>query len=436
MKPVPHNLEVERALLGSTILDNSMMPVLESQPPETFFSEANRTIRSALLNLNRRNSPIDLVTVSEEVKRLGKLEQVGGAAYIASLTDGVPIGNRPLVEEYARIVTEKSKLRQIVALGSQMQNSALSDAETPDIILDRANAEISRMAMGSQSRSVSYRDAAIRCVDYLPELRKRRIKTGVRALDRLTGGYGPGELVIYVAETGVGKTILAEQTRHYSCLETHHSIFFSAEMPKEQLLARGIFTSAHVEHWKRRKPHKLTSEEYEALSRAAAQQCPQCQVVDGPISTRTLRYESRRMAAAGLLSCLIVDYDELVESEGLSEWDRQADTIKTCWSLAKELRVPAIVISQLTKVINREDRKFPSLARLYGSHSKAKYASVVVWVDREFVQTMAGDPAAAMIYVLKNRDGKIGPLPAKFDVQTLRFDTLDVALPSGGRETG
>jgi replicative DNA helicase len=427
MKSVPHNLEAERALLGSTILDNSMMPVLESQPAEAFFSGANRTLHSALLSLHRRNSPIDLVTIHEELTRLGKLEQVGGAAYIASLTDGVPIGNRPLVEEYARIVAEKARLRQIITVSNEMLNSALSDAESSEVILDRANGEISQMAMGSQSQSVSYRDAAIRCVDYLPELGKRRIKTGVRELDRLTGGYGPGELVIYVAETGVGKTILAEQTRHYSCLETHHSIFFSAEMPKEQLLARGIFTSASVEHWRRRKPNKLTSEEYEALSRAAAQQCPHCQIVDGPISTRTLRYESRRMAAAGLLSCIILDYDELVESEGLSEWDRLANTIKTCWTLAKELRVPAIVISQLTKVIKREDRKFPSLARLYGSHSKAKYANVVVWVDREFVQNMVGDPAAATIYVLKNRDGKIGPLPATFNLETLRFETPDAA---------
>ena len=194
-------------------------------------------------------------------------------------------------------------------------------------------------------------------------------------------------------------------------------------MRVQHLISRELSTEASVEHWKMRRPERITPAEMSALVEAAAHECPQCRILDGELSFPRVRTVVRQMKRSGL-DLVIVDYDELVEAPGKDEFEQQRYIVRAGKSLAIELKCPVIVISQLRKSLQGEERKRPTLQRL------AKHASIVIYVDRPFVQDLAGDETEARIVVCKNRDGKVGALEARFNVQTLRFESLPKEQPT------
>jgi replicative DNA helicase len=256
-----------------------------------------------------------------------------------------------------------------------------------------------------------------------------RIFSDVDDLDRLTGGFRAGELVIFTAETGVGKTLLAQQTRRRSCRDGRHTLFCSGEMRAQHLISRELATEADVEHWKMRRPERITPEERNALIDAASHECDRCRILDGELTMARIRRVARQMKARTGLDLVIVDYDELVEAPGKDEFEQQRYIVRAGKSLAMELKCPTIVISQLRKSLQGEDRKRPTLQRLYGSGAKAKHSSIVIYVDRPFVQKLCGDETEARIVVAKNRDGKVGAIEARFNVRTLRFESMQRVQP-------
>jgi replicative DNA helicase len=248
-------------------------------------------------------------------------------------------------------------------------------------------------------------------------------------LDRLTGGFLAGELVIFTAETGVGKTLLAQQTRRRSCHDGRHTLFCSGEMRASHLISRELATEAGVEHWKMRRAERITPEEAAALSEAASHECAQCRILDGELSMARIRRVARQMKARPGLDLLVLDYDELIDAPGTEEFDQQRYIARAGKSLATELKCPVILISQLRKSLQGEDRKRPTLQRLYGSGAKAKHSSIVIYVDRPSVQELCGDETEARIVVAKNRDGKVGALEARFNIKTLRFESVAKPQP-------
>ncbi len=256
-----------------------------------------------------------------------------------------------------------------------------------------------------------------------------RIFTDIDELDRLIGGFRSSELVIFTAETGVGKTLLAQQTRRRSCRDGRHTLFCSGEMRAQHLIARELATEAEVEHWKMRRPERITPDETSALLEAASHECVNCRILDGELSFARIRRVARQMKSRTGIDLVIVDYDELVEAPGDSEWDQQRYIARAGKGLATELKCPVILISQLRKSLQGEDRKRPTLQRLYGSGAKAKHSSIVIYVDRPFVQELCGDETEARIVVAKNRDGKVGAIEARFNIKTLRFESVTKAQP-------
>lgn len=422
----PHSAEAEKALLGSLLLDEeSAAFVFDVIGPNDFHSQRHRTIYRMMLALRGEQRPIELVGLRECLDARGELAKAGGSAYIAGLTDGVPLGSKVFVEEYCRVVKNRSLERAIISEIQNLSANALEGWVDPVELLGRAIESMSKLAAeGAMVRQdgKTYKEAAMNLMKRLENGPRAQVMTGIEGLDKLTGGFQAGELVIFTAETGVGKTLLAQQTRLHACTSGLHTLFASAEMDAEHLLSRDLPTAAGVRRFKLRQPEKLKHEDLGALLEAAAHQCERCRVLDGAVSIARIRRTARQMRNSRGLDLIIIDYDELVEAPGETELDQQRNVAVGAKRLAVEFRIPVIVISQLRKLLKGEDRRQPSLQRLYGSGAKPKHASIVIYVDREFVRDLRGDETKARVCVLKNRDGLIGAIEARFNVSDLRFE--------------
>jgi len=451
-RPVPQNLEAEQALLGSILLDNSALNVaLETVTADDFFRWAHAEIfRKMQAIADRNRAPvdsrlprtgtvrgknggggIDLITLQEILGVDGALEKVGGVAYLSALTDGVPIGSAASVTEYARIVRDKSVLRRIIAAANNVAARAMQGADDSSELLSLAVEQFLDIdaAQLTDSPLRTYRQAATDLLAKLDARKTQRVVTGISTLDEITGGFLGGELIVFTAETGVGKTIFAAQTRRKACSDGLRGLFVSAEMTGEHLVSREMAVEGHVPAWKLRQPERLDGDEWRALATAAQHQCDKCRILDGEVSIARTKAAARRMKAEGGLDLVIIDYDELVDAPGKGEMEQQAAVATGAKRLARSLDVPVILISQLRKLLTGEDRRRPSISRLYGSGAKVKHASIIIYVNREYVQTLSGSETDAELVVLKNRDGKIGKVKAYFNVREMRFGAIEKGAP-------
>jgi replicative DNA helicase len=251
----------------------------------------------------------------------------------------------------------------------------------------------------------------------------RPLFSGIGQLDSVWGGAHPGELVIITAETGVGKTHFAMQIARHSCEEDRHILFAEGEMLATHLMKRVVASRSPVQYVKMRHPDLMTMFDRKELPIVALAQCTKCRVLDGELSLRRIRAAIRLLK--GTVGGLIVDYDELVEVRGKDEWEQQRILVRALKSIAMELEIPVILVSQLSKAPGKGNQgQPPTLQRLYGSSSKAKHASSVLYVDRPFVQDLQTDEAQAHIYVLKSRDGRMGKVDCLFNVKTFNFEEV------------
>jgi replicative DNA helicase len=430
-RPLPHSREAEVGILGAILVGNTeAAPILDRLTSADFFLAQHRQVFAAIQKLHESRKPIDLLSVHETLMHSGDLEAAGGIAYVAQLGDGVPRVSS--LEYYAQTVKAYAVRRTILYQFAALYEAGFATGESEDALLDRgieALSEIARDRDADRDFGIPYRNAAATLLQEFDANEGVRIFTDIDELDRLTGGFRAGELVLFTAETGVGKTLLAQQTRRRSCREARHTLFCSGEMRASHLVSREIATQAGLEHWKMRRPERITPEEMRTLTEAAAHECQACRILDGELSMARIRRVARQMKAATGIDLVIVDYDELVEAPGKDEFEQQRYIVRAGKSLAMELGIPVIVISQLRKSLQGEDRKKPTLQRLYGSGAKAKHSSIVIYVDRPFVQELSGDETEARIVIAKNRDGKVGAIEARFNVKTLRFESLPKSQP-------
>jgi replicative DNA helicase len=397
---------------------------------DDFDHALNRSIFRAVHTLSEAGKPTDLLAVFDELQRTEKLEAAGGMEYVAQLGDGIPRGQN--LDYHARTLKSLTARRELARAAFGLYENAFTGHGSAEQLLDSGIEKLSEIARGLEADrdcGMTYRDAASALLGEFDSGEGVRIFTDVDDLDRLTGGFRPGELVIFTAETGVGKTLLAQQTRRRSCRDGRHTLFCSGEMRAQHLISRELATEAEVEHWKMRRPERITPNERNALIDAATHECEHCRILDGELTMARIRRVARQMKARTGLDLVIVDYDELVEAPGKDEFEQQRYIVRAGKSLAMELKCPVVVISQLRKSLQGEDRKRPTLQRLYGSGAKAKHSSIVIYVDRPFVQELCGDETEARIVVAKNRDGKVGAIEARFNVRTLRFESMPRVQP-------
>jgi replicative DNA helicase len=425
-RPLPHSPFAEQRLLGAILVGNQeARAVLDRLSPNDFFLPPNQRIFRVAQKLSQANIPVDLLSVHEALLQADPADAAHLVAYLAQLGDEVPRAES--LDFYARTIKSKSTRRALIHTAYQVYQNAFDAPESEEVLLDRSIESFSDLARnleGDRDSGSTYRQAASALLREFDDGEGVRIFTDVDELDRLTGGFRAGELVILTAETGVGKTLFAQQTRQRACRDGRHTLFCSGEMLAHHLVAREIATKAGVEHWKMRRPERITPNETSALIEAACHECERCRILDGELSMARIRRVARQMKSQTGLDSVIVDYDELLEAPGQTEFEQQRYIARAAKSLAMELKLPVFLISQLRKSLQGEDRSKPTLQRLYGGLAKAKHSSFVIYINRPYVQDLCGDETEAQVLVLKSRDGKLGALKARFNVKTLRFESV------------
>lgn len=397
--------------------------VVDTVSAGDFSLPQHRAMFEGMVGLWEENQAIDFVTLGEFLNRTGKLDQVGGYAYISTICDGIPSAGN--VEHYAKIVKEKSILRQVIYATEAIQGLA-ADAQTDASKLAAQAVDMfsSLANWDTQSERSSRKKAAMDRVRNLDITQDSKIVSGLPRLDEVLGGFLGGEVVILTAETGAGKSFFALQVARLACLAGQHGLYCSGEMKAAHLMGREIAGATGISSSKLRRPSLLTPEENRELARAAYAECPQCMILDGELTLPSIRSASRAMGKE--MKYLIVDYDELVEVQGAKdEWEAQKKIVRGMKSLSTELDAPSFLVSQLRKTLSKEERQTPTLQRLYGSGAKMKHASIILYIDRPWVVDLSGEETDARFVIMKSRDSRMGEVKAKFNIQTLRFEQDD-----------
>src|ERR1700693_3541189 len=387
-RQLPQNTEAERSILGAILLDNNALnATLEKLKPEDFFHDHHRRIYQQMIVLGETQQAIDLVTLTEQLHRSGELESSGGPAYIAQLMDGVPHVTN--IEHYARIVKEKSLLRALIHATHSIQQQALEAEEDADAILDRAESAIFQLAEDRvRFGLVGVHDVVPESTDRISQIYQggRRItglSTGYDLLDNLTSGLQPSELIILAARPSMGKTAFALNIAQNVGVRGNKPVaIFSLEMSKESLLLRLLSADAKIDSHKFRTGH-LNQEDKSRIPRSLTHLSEAPLWIDdaGSATVVEMGAKLRRMKRERGLSLVIVDYLQLVSARGkFGNRNEEISSItRGLKAMAKELKVPMVVLSQLTRAPEREDRE-PRLADLRASGAIEQDADVEMFI--------------------------------------------------------
>jgi len=439
-RTLPHNLEAERSVLGAILLHNDAFNLAaEVIKPEDFFRDAHRRIFNKMANLSERGEAIDLVTLKEELGRSGEIDEVGGPAYITALVDGVPRSTN--VEHYARIIKEKATLRSLIFSANKIVATAYEAEEDADVILDEAEHAIFSIADAKvRDGFVSLRELAHSSLDAIEKLHARKelitgVPTGFTDLDELTSGLQRSDLVIVAARPSMGKTSLVLNIAQHVGTKTDMTVgLFSLEMSKEQLFLRMLTAEARIDAHRLRSGF-LGEKDWGKLSQAIGTLSEtKIFIDDSPaIGTLEMRAKCRRLAAEHGLHLVIVDYIQLMQGRGRFE-NRTLELgaiSRSLKGLAKELKVPIVVLSQLSRAPEARSDHRPQLSDLRESGALEQDADVVIFIYREDLYADKSAPSDAQgvaeLIIGKQRNGPTGVVKLAFIREFTRFENLAVS---------
>jgi replicative DNA helicase len=440
-KTPPHSPEAERTVLGGILIQKENLNVILSTiSPEDFYQDAHRKILEIIIALVDKGLPVDLLSLTEEVQKAGILEEVGGVAYLSGLLDGVPRNLN--VEYYAQIIKEKALLRRLIASSAKIISASYEQKEDADELLNAAQEAIvevagQRLKPGFESMSTLMGPT----LDMIQIMVDRKeavtgVPTGFRYIDGLTAGFHPSELVILAARPSMGKTALALNISHHVGLKTDKAVgFFSMEMAKEQLVIRLLCAEAQLDI-KRTRTGFISDREFEklklageALSRAKIfiDESPALTIMEMKAKCRRLKMEQR-------LDIAFVDYIQLMRTGGRFENRNQEMSFitRSLKELAKELRIPVVGISQLSRAPEKGRREpKPQLSDLRESGAIEQDADVVIFIYRpEFYhpddESLKG---VAEVSIAKQRNGPVGNLQLAFIREYARFADMEMYTP-------
>jgi replicative DNA helicase len=435
-RTLPHNIEAERSVLGAILVHNDAFNLaVQAIDARDFYRDAHRRIFDAMVALNERNQAIDFVTLKEELARAGELEHVGGPAYVASLADGVPRATN--VEYYARIVKEKATLRNLIYAANRILTNAYEAEQESDLILDEAESAIFSVADDRLKAGFVPMSDLVR--QSFPKIEKlfeqKRLITGVPTgfvdLDEMTRGLQPGDLIIIAARPSMGKTSLVLNMAQYVSSQPGLTVgFFSLEMSRESLFIRLLTAEAQIDS------HRLMSgaighKDYDRISHAIETLNAMRLFIDdtAAIGVLEMRAKARRLQAEHGLSLLVVDYIQLMTGRGRFE-NRTLELgaiSRSLKGLAKELNVPIVVLSQLSRAPESRSDHRPQLSDLRESGALEQDADVVVLIYRDDVYNRdpnSPDAGTAELIIAKQRNGPTGMVRLAFLREQTRFASL------------
>ena len=434
-RTLPHNLEAERSILGAIILENrGLNQAQEILREEDFYRESHRKIYRVMAALTERSAAIDLITLKNELIRSGDLEAVGGHSYISSLLDGVPRSAN--VEHYARIIKEKAILRGLIDAGNRIVNQCYEGETSVEDLLDEAQKQIFSIAEGNlRTGFVPVKDVAAPTLEYIDKLHARKemvtgVATGYERLDELTSGLQAGDMVVLAARPSMGKTALALNIAQHVATSAGRTVgVFSLEMSKEQLFLRMLCAQARVDAHRLR-TGRLGKDEWTRLTLAFGELTDAKIFIDDTpsLSIFEMRAKSRRLKAECGLDLLIVDYLQLLRGRSRYENRTQevSDISRSLKALAKELRVPVMALSQLSRAPEQGGDHKPQLSHLRESGAIEQDADVVMFIYREEVyKPTEENQGMAKILIEKQRNGPTGVVDLAFIKEYTRFENLE-----------
>jgi replicative DNA helicase len=431
-RSLPHNLEAEKAVLGAVLIDNEQFNrAAELIDSPDFYRHAHQQIFDKMVSLIDRDEVIDLVTLKEELNRAGNLNEVGGPAYIASLVDGVPKSTN--VEYYAKIVKEKATLRSLIGSANKILTTAYQAEVEPEVQLDQAESEIFQIADGRLTEGFqSLKDLVPGGIETLEKLENQQggftgVPSGFTELDRLTSGFQPSDLVIIAARPAMGKTSLALNIAQHVGTKTEKTVgVFSLEMSKQALFLRMLTSEARIDAHKFRNGF-LGSEEYKKMSEALNTLGEAKVFIDDSTSVSVLemRAKARRLKSEHGLHLLIIDYLQLMQGRGRFE-NRNlelASISRSLKGLAKELEVPVVALSQLSRAPESRSEHRPQLSDLRESGALEQDADVVLFIYREDqYDRKPENENTAEVIIGKQRNGPTGTVRLAFLKEITRFE--------------
>jgi replicative DNA helicase len=433
----PHSLEAEKTVLGGILVNNKNLNVILSIiSPEDFYKDSNRRIIDKIISLVDKGLPVDIITLSDELQRAGVLEEIGGASYLSSLMDGVPKSLN--IEFHARIIKEKSLLRQLILSSAKIISSSYEQKEDADLILDEAQAAIIGVAeQRVKPGFVSVGNLMAPTMDMIKVLHDRKetvtgIPTGFRDLDQVTAGLHNSEFIVVAARPSMGKTALCLNICQYAGIRTDYSIgFFSLEMAKEQVVIRLLCGEAQLDIKKVRTGF-IGERDFEKLKLGAETLSRAKIFVDesAALTVMEMKAKARRLKMEQNLDILFVDYIQLMRPGGKFENRNQEMSYisRSLKELAKDIKIPVVGISQLSRAPERGRREpIPQLSDLRESGAIEQDADVVIFIYRPELyrpndENIKGE---AEINVAKQRNGPTGRLKLAFIKEYARFADME-----------
>jgi replicative DNA helicase len=432
----PHNMEAEQAVIGAIFLEPESLTIAsEILLPEDFYRSAHQKIYQAILKLNDEGKAVDLITVTEELAASKQLEEVGGVSYLSDLAGSVPTAAN--IEYYARIVEEKSLLRRLIRTATNIAQDGYSREDEVNELLNEAEKRIMEVSQRKNSGSFhNIKDILVRTYDNIEMLHNRKgditgIPTGFAELDRMTAGFQRNDLIIVAARPSVGKTAFALNIAQNVATKTSENVaIFSLEMGAEQLVMRMLCAEGNIDA-QRLRTGSLTDEDWRKLTMAMGSLSNSGIFIDDTPGIRIseIRSKCRRLKQEHGLGMVLIDYLQLIQGSGRTSENRQqevSEISRSLKALARELEVPVIALSQLSRSVEQRQDKRPMMSDIRESGSIEQDADIVAFLYRDdYYNKETENKNIIEIIIAKQRNGPVGTVQLAFIKEYNKFVNIE-----------
>lgn len=432
----PQNIEAEQAVLGAVFLEPSALTLAsEILIPEDFYRAAHQKIFHSMLRLADKGEPVDLVTVTKDLADSKVLEEIGGVSYLSDLANSVPTAAN--IEYYAKIVSEKSILRRLIRTATNIAQEGYNREDDVDGLLDEAEKSIMEVAQRKNTGAFqNIKDVLVKTYDNIEMLHNRKgeitgIPTGFTELDRMTAGFQRNDLIIVAARPSVGKTAFALNIAQNVATKTDENVaIFSLEMGADQLVMRMLCAEGNINAQNLRTGN-LTSEDWEKLTMAMGSLSNAGIYIDDTpgIKVSEIRAKCRRLKQESGLGMVLIDYLQLIQGSGRNKENRQqevSEISRSLKALARELEVPVIALSQLSRGVEQRQDKRPMMSDIRESGSIEQDADIVAFLYRDdYYDKETENKNIIEIIIAKQRNGPVGTVQLAFVKEYNKFVNLE-----------
>lgn len=430
----PQNLEAEVSVLGSILLEkDAITRIADILKPDDFYSDAHKIIYESMIDLYEKHQPIDLITLTNKLKEKKVLDAIGGASYVSTLVNAVPSSAH--ITHYGKIVADKATLRRLIESANEVTQNAYEEKDEISAILDKAEQAIFKVSERNlKGKFVPIKNILEETFERIDDLHKdkdklRGLPTGFSDLDGLLAGLQLSDLIIIAARPSVGKTSFALNIAEHVALDEGIPVaVFSLEMSKEQLVDRLLASQAKIDLWKLRTGN-LEDEDFPRIGQAMATLSEAPLFIDDSamINVLEMRTKARRLQAERGLGLIVIDYLQLMGGGNSENRVQEISEIsRALKGLARELNVPVIALSQLSRAVEARPDKRPVLSDLRESGSIEQDADVVMFIYREELYDAETEKRGiAEILIRKHRNGPIGSVNLHFKQEQTSFHNLD-----------